>query len=173
MNVRTNLSKKRMAFLWVALLAATGALMASPFHAASGVSRIGSGMISESVTVPPGYDTVYFSGQGILPDPKAQPDTDYGDTAAQAVVLLERLKGLLAARGMQLSDIVMMHAYLAPDPATGKADMKGWTSVYTRYFGTTDQPARPSRTTVVSELVSPVAKIEIEVIAAMPHKDGR
>ncbi len=91
------------------------------------VTHVGTGRISESVTVPPGYDTVYFSGTGGAANP---PPGDPGDTEAQATATLEKFKTIMATKGMTLGDIVMMHAYVAVDPKLGKADLVGWNKAY-------------------------------------------
>jgi enamine deaminase RidA (YjgF/YER057c/UK114 family) len=135
-------------------------------HAADPVTRVGTRAISESVTVPPGYDTVYFSGTGAgAPAPGAPPM----DTEAQALATLEKFKGIMATKGMTLGDIVMMHAYVAVDPKLGKADLVGWNKAYAKYFGTPEQPNKPSRVSIVSTLAG-TGLIEIEVIGVTPHK---
>ena len=45
---------------------------------------------------------------------------------------------------LTLGDIVMMHVYLAADPATGKMDFSGFMGGYTQFFGTKDQPNKPA-----------------------------
>jgi enamine deaminase RidA (YjgF/YER057c/UK114 family) len=67
-----------------------------------------------------------------------------------------------------MGDIVMMHVYLVGDPAKdGKMDFAGMMDGYKQFFGTKEQPNKPSRTTVqVSALAGPGYLVEIEVIAA-------
>ncbi len=143
--------------------------LAAPAYAQAPVSRTGNpaAVIAESVTVPPGYDTIYFSGTGAA-DPKLPPEQN--TTEAQAMRTLEKIKTMFAARGLSLGDIVMMHAYVAVDPATGKGDTVGWNNAFKKYFGTPEQPNKPSRTTISTTLGGPIAKIEVEVIAVTPHK---
>jgi enamine deaminase RidA (YjgF/YER057c/UK114 family) len=64
----------------------------------------------------------------------------------------------------------MMHAYLAAEPATGRGDSKGWSNAYGKFFGTAEQPNKPSRTSVTVILGNPAAKIEIETIAVRKPK---
>jgi len=134
------------------------------------VARTGSGMISSTVSVPVGYETIYLSGMtGTLPPPPGTapgtPPPDSGDTETQALRALDKIKQALEEQHLTMGDIVMMHAYLAPDPATGRGDSKGWAAAYTKYFGTPDQPNKPSRTSITVVLGGPAAKIEIETIA--------
>lgn len=135
--------------------------------AASVVHDQGQGAIAKSVTVPPGYDTLYFSGTG--PGPSA-PGQNPGDTETQATKTLELIKGNLAEEGMTFGDVVMMHAYLGADPKTGQADRNGWAKAFGKYFGTKAQPNKPSRTSIQIVGGGPNL-IEIEVIAVRPHKN--
>jgi DNA-binding GntR family transcriptional regulator len=71
----------------------------------------------------------------------------------------------------ELGDVMMMHVYLAADPAKdGKMDFAGMMAGYTQFFGTKDQPNKPARTTV--QVVLPAgargALIEIDLIAVRP-----
>ena len=67
-----------------------------------------------------------------------------------------------------MADVVMMHVYMAGDPAKGdKLDFPAMMAAYSRFFGTKEQPNKPARSTVqVAALVAPWALVEIEVIAA-------
>jgi enamine deaminase RidA (YjgF/YER057c/UK114 family) len=146
-------------------MAFAGSALAAP----PPISRTGkeTAVIAESVTVPPGYDTVYFSGTGAA-DPKLPPEEN--TTEAQAMRTLDKIKAMLTARGMSMGDIVMMHAYVAIDPATGKGDTVGWNNAFKKFFGTPEQPGKPSRTTISTTLGGAAAKIEVEVIGVTPHK---
>jgi enamine deaminase RidA (YjgF/YER057c/UK114 family) len=116
--------------------------------------------ISEGVWV---GDTLYLSGMIDSSVSKGTP----GDTEAQTVHALDAIKGALAAQHLTLGDVVMMHAYLAGDPAQGgKMDFAGFMRGYTQYFGTKDQPNKPARSAMqVAALALPAALVEIEVIA--------
>jgi enamine deaminase RidA (YjgF/YER057c/UK114 family) len=139
------------------------------------VTRTGTGIISSLVAVPVGYETFYLAGMtGTLPapagSPPGTPGPNSGDTEAQAVRTIEKIKATLAEQHLTLGDIVMMHAYLSADPATGHGDFKGWTAAYTKYFGTPEQPNKPSRTSVTVVLGDDATKIEIETIAVRKAK---
>jgi enamine deaminase RidA (YjgF/YER057c/UK114 family) len=110
-----------------------------------------------------GVDIAYASG---VPGPAAA-----GDTKAQTVAALSRLIDGLKAQGFGAGDIVMMRVYLVGDPAQGgKMDFAGMMAGYKQFFGTPDQPNKPSRTTVqVAALASPGSLVEIEAQAVKPH----
>jgi enamine deaminase RidA (YjgF/YER057c/UK114 family) len=141
---------------------AVGALLTTQgLHAADIVhSYKGDFPIASVVSVPAGATTYYLSG---MTAPKAE-----GDTKAQTVGALTVIKSVLAEQNLTMGDVVMMHVYLVGDPAKdGKMDFAGMMEGYTQFFGTKDQPNKPSRTTVqVSSLVGPGQLVEIEVVAA-------
>jgi enamine deaminase RidA (YjgF/YER057c/UK114 family) len=112
-------------------------------------------------------DTFYLSGMIDSSVAKSTP----GDTEAQTVHALDAIKTALAAQHLALGDVVMMHAYLAGDPAQGgKMDFAGFMRGYTQYFGTKDQPNKPARSAMqVFALALPGALVEIEVIAVASH----
>ena len=139
------------------------------------VARSGTGMISSVVVIPAGYDTIYLSGMtGTLPPPEGSPPgtpgPESGNTQTQAMRALDKIKDALAEQHLTFADIVMMHAYLSPDPAMGHADFAGWTAAYTKAFGTAEQPNKPSRSTITVTLGSPQTRIEIETIAVRKPK---
>ena len=108
-------------------------------------------------------DTLYLSGmmgleKGTLP----------GDTQAQTVAAIKTIEKALVAQNLTLGDVVMMHVYLAGDPAKdNKNDFAGFMAGYTQFFGTPAQPNKPARSAMqVAALVAPGALVEIEVIAA-------
>jgi enamine deaminase RidA (YjgF/YER057c/UK114 family) len=108
-------------------------------------------------------DTLYLSG---AIDPAAMKGTP-GDTQTQTVNVLQAIQKTLADQHLGLGDVVMMHAYLAGDPAKGgKMDFAGFMAGYSQFFGTKDQPNKPARSAMqVAALAAPGALIEIEVIA--------
>jgi len=118
--------------------------------------------IAKMVTVPAGVTTYYLSG---MLAPAAE-----GDTKTQTVGALSEIKKALATQNLDMGDVVMMHVYLVGDPAKdGKMDFAGMMEGYKQFFGTKEQPNKPSRSTVqVSALAGPGYLVEIEVIAA--HK---
>ena len=182
-GMNSSVAKISRHIVGLALVVTAGSVMGCATPAAapvaaplpSPVTRTGSGIISSLVAVPAGYDTFYLSGMtGTLPAPEGSPPgtpgPDSGDTEAQALRTIEKIKTTLAEQHLTLGDIVMMHAYLAADPATGHGDFKGWTAAYTKYFGTSEQPNKPSRTSVTVVLGNDATKIEIETIAVRKPK---
>jgi enamine deaminase RidA (YjgF/YER057c/UK114 family) len=121
--------------------------------------------ISNLVTVPPGYSTVYISGttsgSGGTPTP---PDAD---TKAQTVIIYEKFKTWLAAEGLTMGDIVSMRVYLVADATKGRMDTAGANAAYDLFFGTPAQPNKPARATIqVAALGGPTTLVEIEAVVA-------
>jgi enamine deaminase RidA (YjgF/YER057c/UK114 family) len=116
-------------------------------------------------------DTLYVSGQ--LPSPVTSADRDkgsaavWGDTKTQAVSVFGKIEGLLKEQGLGMGDVVMMHVYMAGDPANGgKLDFAGMNAAFSQYFGTKEQPNKPARSAMqVVALVVPGPLLEVEVIA--------
>ena len=108
-------------------------------------------------------DTLYLSGMMGL-----EKGTPPGDTQAQTVAAIKTIEKALIAQNLTLGDVVMMHVYLAGDPAKdNKNDFAGFMAGYTQFFGTPTQPNKPARSAMqVAALVAPGALVEIEVIAA-------
>lgn len=154
-----------------ALLAfAAAAALASPAaaHRVTRTYATPTAAIAKAVKVEAPATFVFLSG--VLPAAEAMK----GNTEAQATSVLDQIDAALKAQGMDLGDVVMMRAYLAADPATGKMDFAGWQSAYTKRFGTTAQPDRPSRSTVqVAALALPGALLEVEVEAARVTHDAK
>lgn len=125
--------------------------------------------ISSSVTIPADKKYFYSSGTlGPVIDSTAAAGTRerYGDTKIQALGILEKFKNDLAKEGLSLSNVVFMRVYVAPDTKTGKMDFQGWFDAYAQYFGTKENPTKPSRSTIgVAQLVNPDRFIEIEIAA--------
>jgi enamine deaminase RidA (YjgF/YER057c/UK114 family) len=116
-------------------------------------------------------DTLYLSGQMASPitpaDPAKGTPAVYGDTEAQSMSALTKIQAALKEQGLTMGDVVMMHVYMAGDPAKGgKLDFAGMMAAYTRFFGTADQPHKPARSAMqVAALAAPWGLVEIEVIA--------
>jgi enamine deaminase RidA (YjgF/YER057c/UK114 family) len=117
-------------------------------------------------------DLLYISGQ--LPNPVTPADTAkgtpavYGNTKAQAESSLKKMEAILKEQGLTMGDIVVMHVYLAADPAMdNKMDFAGMNASYSQFFGTPAQPNKPARSTVqVAALVAAGALVEIDAVAA-------
>ncbi len=116
-------------------------------------------------------DTLYLSGQ--LASPVSPADAAkgtaavYGDTETQTMSTLTKIEATLKNEGLTMADVVMMHVYMAGDPAKGgKLDFSGMMAAYTRFFGTKEQPNKPARSAMqVAALAATWALVEIEVIA--------
>jgi enamine deaminase RidA (YjgF/YER057c/UK114 family) len=119
--------------------------------------------ISEGVWV---GKTLYLSGTLSPTLDGATP----GDTKTQTIGSIKAIDATLKAQGLTLGDVVMMHVYLAGDPAKGgKMDFTGFMAGYTQFFGTKDQPHLPARSAMqVASLADATALVEIEVIAIKP-----
>ncbi|MFO1015503.1 MAG: RidA family protein [Caulobacteraceae bacterium] len=156
-----------------AILAAVAAsLVALPAFAAPDVSRTYAtpdAIIASTVTVPDGYETIYFSGATASPVTPATASTPavYGNTEVQTESVLARLDAALQLQGLSFADVVKMTVFLVGDPAKdGKMDFAGMMAAYRKHFGTTEQQNRPARSTVqVVSLAGPGQLVEIEIIA--------
>jgi enamine deaminase RidA (YjgF/YER057c/UK114 family) len=115
--------------------------------------------------VPAGYDTYYFSGTTADPLNPANPN-ERGNTVQQADNILNKLQGMLQAKGLTFGDVVQAHVFLVTDPAKGDIDFAGLNSEWAKRFGTATQPNRPSRVAIHVALPTPGALVEIELVAA-------
>jgi enamine deaminase RidA (YjgF/YER057c/UK114 family) len=158
--------------LTASVMVAAGAVQSS-FAADIVHTRTDESPIAKMVTVPAGATTYYLSGMvAPVSNPNAPKGSveSYGDTKTQTIGAIGEIKKALAEQKLDLGDVVMMHVYLAGDPAKdGKMDFAGMMEGYKQFFGTKEQPNKPSRSTMqVAALVAPGYLVEIEVIAA--HK---
>jgi len=135
-------------------------------------------LILQGVLVPAGAETFYLSGQLASPIGPAKPVTaassieDFGDTKTQTVSILTKIKGLLAAHGYAMTDVIKMTVFVAGDPKLGgKMDFAGMNEGYKQFFGTAENPNVVARSTIqVAALAAPWALVEIEVTAAKMPK---
>jgi enamine deaminase RidA (YjgF/YER057c/UK114 family) len=130
--------------------------------------------ISSAVTVKAGVDTYFLSGALAPVVNKDAPKGSvaaYGDTETQTLGALNSIKATLARLGLTMSDVVKMTIFMVGDPAKdNKMDFAGMMTGYKQFFGTAEQPNKPSRSAVqVAALAAPGALVEIEVIAAKAH----
>lgn len=160
----------RTAIIAAALIAAPQAFAATAPVVHSGAET---SPIASSVTVPPGYTTVYVSG--MVPavahaDAEKGSIASFGTTEEQTESVLGKIEAELKGQGMTFKDVVQMRVYLAGDPANGgKMDFAGMMKAYSRHFGTADQPNKPARATIqVAALAAPGFLVEIEVVAVKP-----
>ena len=124
--------------------------------------------IAGTASVPPGARLVFVSGTTPAPLDPANPD-DMGDTRQQTVSVLERIRATLEAQGLGMGDIVKMTVFLVGVPENGgRMDSAAMNEVFSTYFGTAEQPNRPTRSTVqIAALGRPRMFVEIEAIAAV------
>ena len=119
-------------------------------------------------------DMLFLSGQLASPIDPAKPMSpaltlaDIGDTKTQTISALNKIKGLLAAHGYTMADIVKMTIFVAGDPAKGgKMDFDGVNAGFGQFFNTPDNPTTVARSAFqVAALAGPAFLVEIEVIAA-------
>ena len=128
--------------------------------------------IAQAVEVSGNVKTVYVSGQ--VP-PVINKDADpnsaqaYGDTKAQTVGVLNRIKGILEGLGLSMADVVKMQVFLVHSTAA-PMDFKAFMEGYTQFFGGS-QPNLPARSVLgVAALANPGFLVEIEVIAVKDAK---
>jgi enamine deaminase RidA (YjgF/YER057c/UK114 family) len=124
-------------------------------------------VISSTATIPPGYKLIYLSGSTASPVDPAKPD-EFGDTKAQTLSILTKMKATLEKMGLGMGDIVKMNVFLVGVPEReGRMDSPAMNEVFKTFFGTPEQPNKPTRSTVqVAALGRPTTLVEIEAIAA-------
>ena len=123
--------------------------------------------ISSSASLPPGSRIVFLSGSTASPlDPVAP--NDFGDTRQQTLSILTKMKAQLETLGMDMGDVVKMTVFLVGVPENGgRMDSAAMNEVFRTFFGTPEQPNRPTRSTIqVAALGRPTTFVEIEAIAA-------
>lgn len=111
------------------------------------------GPYSQAVSADAGKLT-FLSGQIPL-DPKSGQMVE-GDVATQTVRVMENLRAVLAAAGLEFSHVVRCGIYL-----TDLADFGTVNEIYGRYFASNP----PARATVQVAALPRGAKVEIEAIA--------
>jgi enamine deaminase RidA (YjgF/YER057c/UK114 family) len=126
--------------------------------------------IAQAVTIPAGTAIHFISGQvPPLVDKAADPNSlaAFGDTKAQTVGVLKKIRDILQGMGMGMGDVVKMQVFLVGDPTKGgRGDVAGFMEGYTQFFGGA-QPNLPARAVFqVAGLSNPGWLIEIEVVAA-------
>jgi len=92
---------------------------------------------------------------------------EVGDTKAQTLSILTKMKATLEAMGLGMGDIVKMNVFLVSPTPGGHMDSAAMNEVFKTFFGTPEQPNRPARTTVqVAALGRPTTLVEIEAVVA-------
>ncbi|HTN14674.1 MAG TPA: Rid family hydrolase [Sphingomonadaceae bacterium] len=123
--------------------------------------------IASTATVPPGSKLYFISGTTPSPLDPAKPE-ELGDTRAQTLSILTKMKAQLATLGLDMGDVVKITVFLVGTPETGgRMDSAAMNEVFRTFFGTEDQPNKPTRSTIqVAALGRPNMFVEIEAIAA-------
>jgi 2-iminobutanoate/2-iminopropanoate deaminase len=168
------LSRHASSALKSALAVAAGLVLAT-VPAQAEVVRLKSNpgaLILDGARVSDDMETFYLSGQ--LPSPvdpkKAMTDVksieEMGDSKAQTISVLTKIKAMLESQGYKMSDLVKLSLFVAADPRTGKMDFAGVNEGFKQFFGTAENPNTVARSTFqVAALVGPYFLIEIEGIA--------
>lgn len=138
---------------------------------ATGVERVygtPTARIASMALVPEGSRLVFVSGTTPSPPDPAMPD-NLGDTRQQTLSVLTKIKAALEAQGLGLGDLVKLTVFLVGTPETdGRMDAAAMNEVFATFFGTPEQPNRPTRSTIqVAALGRPGMYVEIEGIAAV------
>lgn len=140
----------------VSFVLACAVVVAAATPAAAQRTQIVNETLKASATLSPGIrvgDLVFASGQLGGRDSTIQ---------GQTRVALENTKKVFEAAGTTMANAAKCTVFLVD-----VKDFQGMNSVYTEFWPTSP----PARTTVVvAALVTPVAKVEIECVAAMPAK---
>lgn len=162
-----NLAIAAIAF---ALCTPAGGAMTQEAAASPGIERTVSSptaTISSSASVPPGSRIVFISGTTPSPLDPAVPE-NLGDTRQQTLSVLTKIKTHLETLGMDMGDVVKMTVFLVGVPENeGRMDSAAMNEVFKTFFGTAEQPNRPTRSTIqVAALGRPTMYVEIEAIAA-------
>jgi 2-iminobutanoate/2-iminopropanoate deaminase len=158
------------------MLGASAALVLAAAPAQADVNRIKgnpNALILDGARVSDDMETFYLSGQLPSPvDPKkpmaeVKSIEEMGDSKAQTISTLTKIKALLEAQGYKMSDLIKLSLFVAADPKTGKMDFAGVNAGFQQFFGTAENPNTVARSTFqVAALVGPYYLIEIEAIAA-------
>jgi 2-iminobutanoate/2-iminopropanoate deaminase len=123
--------------------------------------------ISSSASLPAESRIFFISGTTPSPPDPAKPD-DLGDTRQQTLSVLTKIKTQLESMGLGMGDVVKMTVFLVGVPDKGgRMDSAAMNEVFRTFFGTPEQPNKPTRSTVqVAALGRPTMYVEIEAIAA-------
>lgn len=123
--------------------------------------------IASLAFVPANANILFVSGTTPSPVDPSKPD-ELGDTRAQTLSILTKMKASLEAKGFSMGDIVKMTVFLVGVPTNGgKMDSAAMNEVFRTFFGTAEQPNKPTRSTIqIAALGRPTMYVEIEAIAA-------
>jgi 2-iminobutanoate/2-iminopropanoate deaminase len=154
-------------------IAASAAFPALAEPQVTRIKRNPAALILDAAKVTAGADMLYISGQLPSPLDAKLPMTEVtsldqmGDTKAQTISCLEKIKSILESQGYTIADLVKLSLFVAADPRLGKLDFAGANEGFKAFFGTAANPNTVARSTFqVAALVGPYYLIEIEAIAA-------
>ena len=102
---------------------------------------------------------IFVAGQG--PTDPATNKMSYGDIRHETRLVLGNIKKILEGCGASMEDVVKCSVFLAD-----AKDFAAMNEVYAEFFGN----AKPARTTVEAQFVSPPMRVEIDCIAYKPVK---
>ena len=168
---------RNMKAIMTALAGLASAAGANPIERYKAPSTAPS-LILQGVLVPAGADMLYLSGQVASPvDPTKKPGpdlsiADYGDTRAQTINVLAKIKQAVESHGFAMKDVIKLTIFVVGDPKLGgKLDFEGVNAGFKIFFGTADNPNTVARSTVqVAALAGPAYLVEIEATAARAGK---
>jgi len=125
-------------------------------------------VIASTASIAEGSKIVFLSGTTPAPLDPAVPE-NLGDTRQQTLSVLTRIKTQLTDLGMDMGDVVKMTVFLVGVPELeGRMDSAAMNEVFRTFFGTAEQPNRPTRSTIqVAALGRPGMYVEIEAVAAV------
>ena len=157
-----------LATLATAITVSLGSALA---HAQEAVTRTyGSptAVIASTASIAEGSKLVFISGTTPSPLDPAVPE-NLGDTRQQTLSVLTKMQATLAELGMDMGDVVKMTVFLVGVPELeGRMDSAAMNEVFRTFFGTAEQPNRPTRSTIqIAALGRPGMYVEIEAIAAV------
>jgi 2-iminobutanoate/2-iminopropanoate deaminase len=123
--------------------------------------------IASTAFVPASANLLFVSGTTPSPLDPAKPE-DMGDTKTQTLSILNKIKAQLEEKGFGMGDIVKMTVFLVGVPENGgRMDSAAMNEVFRTFFGTAEQPNKPTRSTIqIAALGRPTMYVEIEAIAA-------
>lgn len=123
--------------------------------------------IANSASLPAESRIFFISGTTPSPPDPAKPD-DLGDTRQQTLSVLTKIKTQLESMGLGMGDVVKMTVFLVGVPDKGgRMDSAAMNEVFRTFFGTPEQPNKPTRSTIqVAALGRPTMYVEIEAVAA-------
>jgi len=145
------------------------ATMGSSFASAETIARVMSpgAPIAASAVVPASTRLIFLSGIVASPLNPAIPK-ELGDTKQQTLSILTNMKSQLESLGSSMGNVVKITVFLVGVPENeGRMDRPAMNEVFRTFFGSAQQPNKPTRSTVqVAGLGDPGVLVEIEAIAA-------